>query len=706
MMKKGLCLALAVLLLAASLSACGGSQVEPTEQTAPATVVTEPAPTVPADGNPKDVTCKGSYTEDEPNGQHIVAWMDRATLNNSQLQIYYWMEVAAYQASGQTPAPDFSAPLDSQSCEIDSSVNSWQQYFIHRALNTWHTVQALVLRSENEGIPTEEAYQPNMDNHAKYLTDIPAVKFLYGYHNNYRINTLHQAWLDAMPETLETLAQEKGFEGAGDLAQAVTGVDEETLAAYAKLYNEGYAYFTSLTYTFQPTQEEVEAWYSSHRKAYDDAGIRKNADPYVNLRQLLAIPQVPKQEVNPWATTTQPVDPLTLETVTVAEDGIVTCSEEMWQLGLEQAQELVEEFGLKFRKNQASAYSSTTDAVFADFAFKNSADTDTAPYGGLLRHVRKGQLNAEMEAWAFDPERQVGDIAIFRTEYGYQILHFSGREESRYVQVEQDLIASLERQALAETREKYPMTVLYKNIALSQVQKPGALTPQELLYADVAHERFPEIPLYLQQDYPTTRYGNYMLRGHGCGITTMAMVASYLADRELTPPLLCDWYGKYCFLSGTDGNLFNVTPSEMGFYVIEQTYDHREAYAALQEGRVVVCLQTKGYWTGGGHYLALEKLVPGQEDEESPRVQVRDSNIFNYGKLKDHKLDAFLWGTIPLNGKSYWIFEYKNVNTTICQRCGDPSDRTQHLLAGEYTCEKCEAAQMRRSIYLTGVAEQ
>ena len=706
MMKKGLCLALAVVLAVASLSACGGSQVEPTEQTAPSTLATEPAPTVPEDGSPKDVTCKGSYTEDEPNGKHIVAWLDGATLNNSQLQVYYWLEVAAYQASGQTPAPDFSAPLDTQTCEIDSTVNSWQQYFLRRALETWHTAQALVLRSESEGIPTEEAYQPNMDNHAKYLTDIPAVRFLYGYNNNYRINTLHQAWLDALPETLETLAQEKGFADSEALASAAANASVDDLLAFAELYNAGYAYFTSLTYELQPTQEEVEAWYAEHEKEYTAAGISRDGENYVNLRQLLAIPQVPQPEVNPWTGATAPVDPLTQETVTVAEDGTVTCSEEMWELGLEQAQQLVEEFGLKFRKNQASAYSSTTDAVFADFAFNNSLDEDTAPYGGQYRHVRRGQLGKEQEQWCFAAERQEGDIAIFRTDYGYQILHFSSREEGWYAQAEQDLIASLEKQALAETREKYPMTVLYNNIALSQTQEPGTLTPQELLYADVAHERFPEIPLYLQQDYPTTRYGNYMLRGHGCGITTMAMVASYLADKELTPPLLCDWYGKYCFLSGTDGNLFNVTPSEMGFYVIRQCYDHREAYAALEEGHVVVCLQTKGYWTGGGHYLALEKLVLGLEDEEEPRIQVRDSNIFNYGKLKDHKLDAFKWNTIPRDGKSYWIFEYKNVNTTICHRCGDPSSRTQHLLAGEYTCEKCEAAQMRRSAYLEGIGEQ
>ena len=350
MIKKGLSLALAGLLMLTSLSACGGSQVEPTEQTTLPTQVTEPAPTVPADGNPKDVTCKGSYTQQSYEGETVVARIAEETLNNSQLQVYYWLEVAAYQASGQTPAPDFSAPLDTQSCEIDSSVNSWQQYFLRRALNTWHTAQALVLRSENEGIPTEEAYQPNMDNHAKYMVDIPAVKYLYGYNNNYRMNTLHQAYLDGMPDTLKTLAQEKGYADTEALAQAAAGVKEEALLSYGKLYNEGYAYFTSLTYEIQPTQEEVEAWYADHEEAYNAAGITRDGEDYVNIRQLLVIPQVPQPQVNPWTGATQPTDPLAQETVTVNEDGTVTCSEEMWELGLEQAQQLLEEFGVKFRK--------------------------------------------------------------------------------------------------------------------------------------------------------------------------------------------------------------------------------------------------------------------------------------------------------------------------------------------------------------------
>ena len=80
------------------------------------------------------------------------------------------MEVASYRQAAHETAPDFDKPLDTQPCEIDTSVASWQQYFLKRALNSWHSALALSLQSVDEGIPTEEAYQPNMKNHEVYMS--------------------------------------------------------------------------------------------------------------------------------------------------------------------------------------------------------------------------------------------------------------------------------------------------------------------------------------------------------------------------------------------------------------------------------------------------------------------------------------------------------------------------------------------------------
>ena len=221
------------------------------------------------------------------------------------------------------------------------------------------------------------------------------------------------------------------------------------------------------------------------------------------------------------------------------------------------------------------------------------------------------------------------------------------------------------------------------------------MTASDLLYPDVGHQRYPEAQLYLQQDYPTTMYGAYRIVTHGCGITTMAMLATYMSDTELTPPEMCRRYGGYCYDHGTDGSLFVVAPAQMGFYLKKKTFEWREARDAMREGYVVVCVQTKGYWTRGGHYLLLEKMF------DDDVIQVRDSNIYNYGKLEGHKTDRFDFSTVVPSGTAYWIFEKKIVTIPACARCGGTEEGAPGaLLTEDYLCEKCAAALARRGTYL------
>ena len=142
----------------------------------------------------------------------------------------------------------------------------------------------------------------------------------------------------------------------------------------------------------------------------------------------------------------------------------------------------------------------------------------------------------ELDAWCFDAARQHGDYEIIRTAAGYHILFFSAVNEDWYTEAENRLIRSLYEELVLDAMEKYPMKTDYSAIMLGTAADNGSfVTPDHLLYPDVAHERFPDMPLYLQQDYPDAPYGNYQLSTHGCGITTLAMVASYMADDELTP---------------------------------------------------------------------------------------------------------------------------------------------------------------------------
>ena len=675
MRKTPLALLLAALLLLTGCDKKDPSATEPSDAVS-ATEATVAA-TVPADGDPNDVTCLGSYTGDVNDA--VVAQVGDAALTNKELQVWYWAEVSAYRQENREVNPDYDKPLDTQICEIDASVNSWQQYFLKLALNSWHKAQSLIAHSEEVPLPTEEAYQPNLDNHAEYLTDQPATDLLYGYNPYYAPNSMHQAYLDSLPDTLETLAQEKSYAGGEEMAKSAFGTDGASLLAYAEDTNRAYMYFTQLTYYIEPTEEELTAFYEENKEAFDAAGKT------VDIRHLQLVPDDIVEVSHYWSA--EPTEPKVIEEVYVAEDGTVSCSEDAWAEYEKKAQELLQTWRKKVKRTEYS---------FGEVVHDSSDDTGTALDGGRYLGIRQGQLIEELDVWCFDEARQPGDTTIIRSPYGMHILYFCGSTDNAFADAEEAYYHQQQEAILAQARESYPMDVTYSAITLTEAE--AAVSASELLYADVAHERYPEIPLYLQQDYPKTMYGAYKITSHGCGITTMAMLASYMADEELTPPELCARYGHYSHVNGTDGMMFIYEPAVLGFYLKKHTYKAAEAYAELEAGQIVISIQHKGYWTRGGHYIALEKL------SEDGRVQVRDSNIYNYGRLEAHKEDLHKWENITPNGSAYWVYHDKVKTIPACARCGsDPMPGS--ILVEDYLCHKCQPAMMRRSTYLTPIAE-
>ncbi len=665
--------AILALILFLGLVGCDSRLPEETKGTEPqaevpeTTAETAPPPTAPADGNPDDVTCKGSYSDEAADPDGIVASMalpteppaeteptvatqapedateettepteppvTEITLTNAQLQVWYWMEVAAFRASGQE-GPDFAQGLDTQLCDLDETAVTWQQYFLQRALNTWHTSQALVRMAQDVGLPTEEAYQPNLKHHVTYLTDIPATRYLYGYNKSYTPNEMHQAYLDNLPAMLEALAAEQGFASVEELAKAAACADGETLAEYARIYNLAYMYFTNLHYYIEPAAEEITAYLESN--AADFEGITGKT---VDIRHILLDNE-------------------------------------------EEAKALLENF---------RSWKDTSEPRFAELAHDRSLDEGSALTGGAYRDLEQGQLVQVLDAWCFDETRKPGDTELIHTDCGWHILYFCGSRDKQLAAAEEALIASRDEANIVAAREAYPMTVTYSAIVLENADS-GLLTADDILYADVAHERYPTVPLYLQQDYATTRYGAFPITTHGCGITTMSMLASYMADEELTPPEMCARFGRYCYVTGTDSKLFEAEPAGMGFFLLKKTFEWREAKAAMEEGHLVVCVQHKGYWTRGGHFLVL------QEMKENEMLIVRDSNIYNYGKLHGHKTDEFSWDTVIPAGMGYWIYDYKITRIPACHRCGEETaDVASAMFTGDYTCEKCGEALQRRN---------
>ena len=172
----------------------GGSEIPPAAETAPAlTEATEPVPTIPADGNPDDETCKGTYTVTDEEivaaADTVVATIGEHQLTNGQLQTFYWMQVQSFLNSQYGSMMmsygmlDYTQPLDMQVCAMTGS-GTWQQFFLKEALNTW----------QNYCVLAENAAAAEME-----LTDE------------------EKAFLESVEANLTVSAQQYGLESAEEL---------------------------------------------------------------------------------------------------------------------------------------------------------------------------------------------------------------------------------------------------------------------------------------------------------------------------------------------------------------------------------------------------------------------------------------------------------------------------------------------------------
>lgn len=234
-------------------------------ETAAAEEVT--AYTVPADGNPEDETAKGTYTADDATvlaaRDTVVATCGDDTLTNGQLQVYYWMEVQSFLSSyGSYIAYfglDISQGLDTQVCGITGNGETWQQFFLASALNSWKNYQALASEAEKAGFQLDEAMQQELAN---------------------------------IPANMEQNALMYGFNSVDELLayNIGGGATVEDYMHYMNLYYPGTLYYNSLVEANAPTAEEVEAYFNENEQTYLDSGLSRE-DKYVDVRHVLIMPE-------------------------------------------------------------------------------------------------------------------------------------------------------------------------------------------------------------------------------------------------------------------------------------------------------------------------------------------------------------------------------------------------------------------------------
>ena len=414
-------LAVAAVAVIAALVMGGGDAATPAETTAPAltgestpaeSVPTESLPaetvpmTIPADGDPNDVTCKGSYTTAEADfhGDAVVATMGDAQLTNAQLQIYYWMGVYdflnEYASYASFMGLDYTKPLDMQVSMGGAA--TWQQYFLDAALDTWTNYQAMALEAEANGYTLDEEY-------VIYLEDLP--------------------------ETLAENALQMGYESADEMLRRDMGpgASMEGYLEYLNCYYLGYMYYGDALEQIPVTDADVEAYFDAHAEEYLANGLEKTDECYVDVRHILIQPE--------------------------SADGSDTYTDAEWAAAEQRANEILNEW---LSKNP-------DEDGFSVLAEAYSTDPGSAANGGLYEDVYMGQMVPEFEAWCFDASRQYGDYGIVKTTYGYHIMYFVDSQKVWFLTAESDMMVEKGNEFLQQIRDKHPAQINYSTIELGEV---------------------------------------------------------------------------------------------------------------------------------------------------------------------------------------------------------------------------------------------
>ena len=366
--------------------------------------------TIPADGNPDDVTCKGSYSVSDEEaiaaGETIIATIGEYTLNNSQLQVYYWMEVMnflnTYGSYAAYFGMDYTQPLDTQ---LEEEGMTWQQYFLDVALNNWQQVQAMSLMAEETGLTMSEEDQEYLDGLDAYLEETAAANGV------------------SVEELME-----------GNFGP---GADKEDYRYFQELYLAGVPYYQKAVEAMTPSQEDLEAFFAEHEEEYAASGITKETKN-VDIRHIL----------------------VKVEGGTADATGAVTYSDEEWETCRAEAQAILDEW-LAGEKTEDS---------FAALATEKTEDPGSQATGGLYQQVYEGQMVQPFNDWCFDEVRAYGDYDLVQTSYGYHVMFFVKSEYTWTTYAASDWANEQSAKLLEAVTSLYPMEVKYEDIVLGVVK--------------------------------------------------------------------------------------------------------------------------------------------------------------------------------------------------------------------------------------------
>ncbi len=277
----------------------------------------------------------------------------------------------------------------------------------------------------------------------------------------------------------------------------------------------------------------------------------------------------------------------------------------------------------------------------------------------------------------------------------------------RALETEQD--EPLSQAELTQDPEALPETEAPEEEAPEETQAPeepeqSQEEQQEQPAPDSEEPEENAVPLYFQTDYPDVRYGPGTVASNGCGITSLAMVATYLTGHEYSPEELAGYFGGY-----GENNIqrLEYASDELQLPWVKAG-DFWDAMDALEQGKVVIALMnSNSIFTSSQHFIVLTGL------NEEGKILVNDPYEPNYDhwQLKNAFVSGFSQGDLLCGFSGAWIYDpaampetpYIYVDSRVAVETRYPgvalSDEELELLAGLIWLEaRGESAQGQQAV--------
>ncbi len=361
------------------------------------------------DGEVESYTRPDEEITDEMAGA-VAASCAGKELSNRELSYYYWNQFYNWANSYGSYLSYFIDPDKPLAAQVYDESRSWEDFLLEAALETFHQQCSLVEEAEKAG---------------------------------FEISDENVEYLELLPETLETNAEQMQLENADEFLRQLYGpvADVESYTNFVRDSLISYGYLNELFAGIEYTEADVEAYYDENAETYASQGLSKDEPNLVDVRHIL-------------------VKPAASEGAETDESGNPVLTVVNWAEARKKAEDLL----AGWQAGEAD------EEAFALLASENSEDPGSVGTGGLYEGVYPGEMVAAFNDWCFDETRQPGDTGIVETEYGYHIMYFSGRQDHAhwYEVAEQEYVAGLQQEILDGVTEDREMQVDYDKIVLTE----------------------------------------------------------------------------------------------------------------------------------------------------------------------------------------------------------------------------------------------